>query len=426
MNARNHTFIDAYGLDISDELEASHAAAAGRVFGSSKKVDLTDGPANQPQRTHRFDGAARRTGLRGPHFTLPRVAPETIVPETNALLPEWDALEANVIDVGAGWSAAPLPPVSEAEAARSTVTVPATHIQGEAEEDINVPAPLAFPVEGKSPRSNLDSVAVAVEQESRRATALKASETESDTQGPVATSIESSVTEPHATHDLDEGIPWVPVWEVDRFQWPADIEQLFQTQTDYFDYAGKKLVAASREGLRVLVVTSTNQGEGSTTLALCLARAAAGAGARVALLDGNLQRSEIGEKLGVDFASGWQGAALNELPLAETAIVGIEEGITLFPSAQAAVSGIASLAEAGVGRVIRTAATNFDLLVIDAGRRELGANVELVDAAIVVRDVRMTSEEETLGTALTLRAQGVKAVGIAENFVAPQASQIAA
>jgi Mrp family chromosome partitioning ATPase len=223
---------------------------------------------------------------------------------------------------------------------------------------------------------------------------------------------------------MPEGL--LPAWEVDRFQWPDEIEQLFKVQAEYFEYAGKKLVAASREGLKILAITATRRGEGSTTLALCLARAAASAGARVGLLDGNLNHSELGGKLGVDFGSGWQSAAAFEQPLAEAAVTGLEEGITLFPSTVGPVSDIKSLGDERVGQVFRAAAASCDLLIIDAGTADLGRNVETLDAAIVARDVRHTSKEETLAVATALRNCGVKAIGIAENFSSSHSNRAAA
>ncbi|MCA9219182.1 MAG: hypothetical protein KDA71_02580, partial [Planctomycetales bacterium] len=79
-----------------------------------------------------------------------------------------------------------------------------------------------------------------------------------------------------------------------------------------------------------------------------------------------------------------------------------------------------------VGKVFRAAAASFDLLIVDVGAADLGNNVKTLDAAIVARDVRHTSEEETLAVATALRHCGVKAVGVAENFSSSQANRVAA
>jgi Mrp family chromosome partitioning ATPase len=383
MSTRDKTFIDAYGLELSDELEASYAEPTLRQAVAVHKPARID-DAEQREQSYRFDAAARHRTLRGPHFDMRRVGSQT----ADAASP-WDAFDTSVIDVGATWA-------SSCDAAPPAFD----------EQDIaEAASPVVTQTEVTAPDTE---VAVVPEQ-------------------PVAAAVE---IEPHAAKTsvpaIDSAERFSPVWEVDRFHWPNDIEQLFKTQTDYFDYAGKKLVAASREGLSSLLITSTRSGEGSTTLALCLARAAAGAGAKVGLVDGNLHRSELGERLGVDFASGWQTAAAFERPLAEVAIIGLEEGITLFPSAPAPVAELASLGDDRVGQFLRGAAANCDLLIIDAGQADLGGNIQAFDAAIVVRDIRHTSEAETLAVAASLRNQGVKAVGIAENFGSSQAIRAAA
>jgi Mrp family chromosome partitioning ATPase len=64
------------------------------------------------------------------------------------------------------------------------------------------------------------------------------------------------------------------------------------------------------------------------------------------------------------------------------------------------------------------------LVIVDAGPVDstldtLGDEPEAcpVDTAIVLRDVRRSSEVQTLRAAERLRTRGVPAVGIAENFI---------
>ncbi|HUG70020.1 MAG TPA: hypothetical protein VMM76_19875 [Pirellulaceae bacterium] len=407
MSARDNTFIDAYGLELTEQLEATYAEPPRHETATAHKP-VTSGDAERQERAYRFDAAARRRTLRGPHFDMRRV-----VSQTGDIPAGWNAFDTNVIDVGAAWASSPTVVQSSVEEAAQAAS------ESSVDESINVA--------GKE--EAIETREAAAEVITPVVTQPKA--TVSDTQEavtpepPVAVESEMpAASSPLPPSDLPERLS--PVWEVDRFRWPDEIEQLFKAQTEYFDYAGKKLVAASREGLNILAIMSTRRGEGSTTLALCLARAAAGAGARVGLLDGNLAHSELGEKLGVDFGSGWQSAAASEQPLAEAAITGLEEGITLFPSAASSGSSIKSLGDERVGPIFRAAAANYDLLIVDAGTADLGRNVEALDAAIVARDVRQTSEEETLVVAAALRNCGVKAVGIAENFSSSQSNRVAA
>ncbi|MDA1053776.1 MAG: hypothetical protein O3C40_25285 [Planctomycetota bacterium] len=394
----NNTFIDAYGLELNDKLAATYAEPARHETEALRQPARIDN--SQPQQpSYRFDAAARRRTLRGPHFDMRRVTSEV-----NEAASNWDSFDAGIIDVGAAWA----PSTTELQPSLENVTEP-TPLSADDETVGTIVAAGGAEVEASiEPNEEVAEVAKAVAPAGHSAAEIEALGTAA------------------ALPTISSKERFAPVWEVDRFKWPEDIEQLFEAQSEYFDYAGKKLLAASREGLNILAVTSARSGEGSTTLALCLARAAAGAGARVGLLDGNLVRSELGEQLGVDFASGWQSAAAFEQPLAEAAITGLEEGITLFPSAAGPVADIDSLGDERVGKVLRAAAACCELLIIDAGTTDLGENIEALDAAIVVRDIRHTSEAETLAVAAALRRGGVKAVGIAENFGSPESQRAAA
>ena len=216
------------------------------------------------------------------------------------------------------------------------------------------------------------------------------------------------------------------MWEVDRFAWPLEVDRLCDAEAAYFSHAGRKLCEAAREGLRVLAVTSADRGEGCTTLAICLARAAAEAGVRVALLDANLAMPQLGSRLGVNFPRSWVESLDGEVPLGETAISAVEKPLTVLPlSASEPIES--SLADVRVPRLIRSVASAMELLIIDLGPAPFGTAQRWpqetrwpIDAAIVVRDLRRTSESDTIAVAESLRRLGVSAVGIAENYVSPQ------
>jgi len=224
-----------------------------------------------------------------------------------------------------------------------------------------------------------------------------------------------------------------PAWEVDRLLWPADADQLYESESEYFRHAGEKLRDASQEGLRVLAVSSTHAGEGCTTLAICLARAAAAAGSKVALLDANLRSPRLGPALGLDFAQSWHETLGGKIPLAEAAVTAIADNVTLIPLSQNALRQGLRLDADGVNDLLDQAGETFDLVIVDLGVPaeqgqscfQIGQRCPL-DAAIIVRDVRATSEEETLESVSRFRELGVDAVGIAENFASTSAARAAA
>ncbi len=72
---------------------------------------------------------------------------------------------------------------------------------------------------------------------------------------------------------------FAPAWEVDAFRWPSLCQELDQQTQGRLTQSGEELCLATREGLRVVAVTSSQREEGRSTLALSLARSAARAGA---------------------------------------------------------------------------------------------------------------------------------------------------
>jgi len=218
--------------------------------------------------------------------------------------------------------------------------------------------------------------------------------------------------------------PATPQWEIDKFHWPRTCERLFADGQGYLAQAGDKLQAAMQDGLKVLAITGSRRGEGRSTLALCLARAAANTGIQVAVMDADFARPQLGSKVGVDIAHGWQDAALGKIPLSEAAVKSVADNVTLLPLESSAPTRALSLADGRVTATIRAAAATFELLIIDLGPLSAGTALEFppgegcpFDAAIVVRDLRFATAAESEAIGHTLHDAGIEAVGIAENFV---------
>jgi len=216
----------------------------------------------------------------------------------------------------------------------------------------------------------------------------------------------------------------VPVWEVDRFQWPVTVERLVSDKDGYFAQASGRLLAAVRDGLRTLAISGSRRGEGRTTLALALARSAAKAGIQVAVIDADFARPQLAARIGLEVNHGWQDAATGLVPLSETAVRSLADNVTVLPlEASAARAGL-SMADPRVTATLRAAAATFELVIVDLGPLAVGDEPLFpdeeacpLDAAIVVRDLRYASAAESENVGQRLMAAGVEAVGIAENFV---------
>ncbi|MCI0361112.1 MAG: P-loop NTPase [Planctomycetaceae bacterium] len=244
-----------------------------------------------------------------------------------------------------------------------------------------------------------------------------------------------AATEPATNSDWNELAPsprvddaqssdCVPLWEVDRFQWPITVERLVSDKDGYFAQASGRLLAAVRDGLRTLAVSGSRRGEGRTTLALALARSAANAGIQVAVIDADFARPQLAARIGLEVNHGWQDAATGLVPLSETAVRSLSDNITILPLEASAARTNLSLADPRVTATLRAAAATFELVIVDLGPLTVSDEPLFpadeacpLDAAIVVRDLRYASAAESEDIGQRLMAAGVEAVGIAENFV---------
>jgi Mrp family chromosome partitioning ATPase len=228
--------------------------------------------------------------------------------------------------------------------------------------------------------------------------------------------------------------PFRAAWEVDAFRWPEICCALDAATGGKLTQSGDELHVATHDGLKVLAVTAASGGEGTTTLALALARAAAQAGSRVALLDADTAQPDLARRLGLEPPCDWREAARRQSPT-EAAIVSRQDAVTLFPlidrDAPAGPRADAALLSDMLARL----RPHFDLVIIDLPPLPLRPESDQyqrldpgrgIDMAVLVRGVPTTSIDQTLRAAAQLRATGVRAVGIVENFTALSAAGDAA
>ena len=217
---------------------------------------------------------------------------------------------------------------------------------------------------------------------------------------------------------------FTPDWEVDRFVWPPTCRRLLESENHYFQHVGGRLRAATDTAHHLVMIAGCRRGEGRTTLAMCLARAAAQAGVSVALVDAHLQNPQLGNRLGVDPPCGWLEVVEGTTALGEAAVKSLEDDLTLFPLTRAGRADV-PLGDPRVLHLLRTIARHYRLVVVDTGPLEshdhpllAAGDGSSIDAAILVRDVRHTTEQEARAKAQQLQRAGIAAVGIAENFQA--------
>jgi Mrp family chromosome partitioning ATPase len=217
-------------------------------------------------------------------------------------------------------------------------------------------------------------------------------------------------------------LDFTPAWEVDAFRWPVLCSHWDEQTIGRVTQSGQELNIATKDGLRVLAVTSSRRTEGRTSVTLALARAAAQSGCRVALIDADAGQPDLARRLGVEAPCDWRGVLQRGEPLQEAAVASLADRVTLIPQTAPATDQ-ARVVDVPLIRLLSDLRERFELVIVDMGPlgespRPIEAVLPCpVDMALVIRNVTATPREESLAAVAALRAWGVRAVGVIENFV---------
>ena len=211
--------------------------------------------------------------------------------------------------------------------------------------------------------------------------------------------------------------PFQAAWEVDVFDIPARVADLFFDGKRYQQIA-ERMSDAVKTGLQSVLVTSSQSGEGRSTVAIGIAMAAAATGIRVALIDADTQAPTLADDLRLDLQYGWVDTVRGGLPIKEIAVHAVEDGVTLIPLMPPVGRTEATAYE--VTQLIDLLKGKFELLVIDGPSFVTSAAKQIatsVDSAILVRDIRRTDATTISEMSERLLDAGVQGVGIVDNFV---------
>ena len=212
-------------------------------------------------------------------------------------------------------------------------------------------------------------------------------------------------------------VPFQAVWEVDVFDVPTPVADLF-FEGALFQQIAEQMSEAVGSGLRTVLVTSARPGEGRSSVAIGTAMAAAAAGIRVALVDADTESPSLADELRLELQYGWVDVIRRGLPIKEIAVQAIEDGVTLIPLMPPGVRQAATAFE--MVQLVDLLKSNFELIILD-GPTSLSKCLQpcasKVDSAIIVRDVTQSNELAVSDLARSLQAAGVRGVGVVENFV---------
>ncbi len=207
------------------------------------------------------------------------------------------------------------------------------------------------------------------------------------------------------------------VWEVDVFDVPGSVADLF-FDTKRYQQISERMSAAVSTGLQSVLITSNQAGEGRSSVAIGIAMAAAASGIRVALVDADIEDPTLAEELRLDLQYGWVDTVRGGLPIKEIAVHAVEDGVTLVPLM--APQGQTAATPYEVTQLIESLQNSFDLILID-GPSALSSSIQqiamAVDSAILVRDVTRTDQSMVNQLSDQLYRAGIRGVGVVENFV---------
>ncbi len=218
-----------------------------------------------------------------------------------------------------------------------------------------------------------------------------------------------------------------PAWQVERFTWPRVCRRLMARAAEEFDRLADALLAANARGQKVLAMAGCCRGEGATTLLLCAARQLAERGVKLVLVDADLAQPRLAKRLGVELQSGWNETSGEEATFLSNAIV--ESAANNL-----ALSAIRQPADdpkrgdwSRLAPCLDTLRNHYEMVLVDLGplesiestgdlfERTVGGKI---DAILLIRNPRITSEARLADVEAQLTASGVALAGLIENFVA--------
>jgi capsular exopolysaccharide synthesis family protein len=131
---------------------------------------------------------------------------------------------------------------------------------------------------------------------------------------------------------------------------------------------------------RSITVTSSLPGEGKTTVASNLALTLAESGAKVVVVDGDLRRPRLAERMGLDGAIGLTDVLIGRLELDEVLQPWGDQKLTILPSGSVPPNPSELLGSTAMKTLVSHLTAEFDFVIIDAPPL-----LPVTDAAVLTR-----------------------------------------
>jgi Mrp family chromosome partitioning ATPase len=305
--------------------------------------------------------------------------------------------------VGAPHVRFPAPPVTPPDSPEPAAEAAAADAMAEAQDAATNAPPEPAPVSAMSAPATAATAATA--------------EVESLPTESAATAIDDNRAAAEIDAASDSEPPSGPATIVRRFYWPKVVESLREAAVA--DLSWLTAIGCPR----TIVTASCQRGDGGTTMALLIARHLSSQGVRVALVDADLERPTLAERLGLTVEVDWQWVWREQLPLDDALVESLADGVTLLPLRKAASADARQTVPAALAYVLGELARRYDAVCIDAGPLETRDGDQRLrfggafDLACVVRDMRRGEADQAETVARRLERAGVQQAIIVDNFV---------
>jgi Mrp family chromosome partitioning ATPase len=218
-----------------------------------------------------------------------------------------------------------------------------------------------------------------------------------------------------------------PMLQVDHFAWPKVCQRMESIAAKELNRLAETLIAATKQGMKVLGLCSGQRGEGATTLLLCAARQLAARNVKIVLVDADLDEPQLAKRLGLLPQLGWEDVASGRQPVEEVLVESTADNITVLPlCGPLTISEISFASQRILAESLETLRKNYDLVLLDLGPLENprslgdlgcgGLNCR-IDAVTVVHKVGKILATCQPAVRQSLAAAGVAVTGVIENFV---------
>jgi Mrp family chromosome partitioning ATPase len=218
-----------------------------------------------------------------------------------------------------------------------------------------------------------------------------------------------------------------PMLQVDHFAWPKICHRLESIVPVELDRLADTLMAAAKQGLKVVGLGSGQRGEGATTLLLCAARRLASRNMKTVLVDADLGEPQLAKRLGLLPQLGWEDVAGGRQPVEEVLVESAADNLAVLPlCGPLTISEISYASRRIMAESLDTLRKNYDLVLMDLGPLEIpqslgdltsgGLNCR-IDAVTIVHKAGKILATCLPAVRQSLASAGVAVTGVIENFV---------